>query len=190
MSRNEYHTLADSDLWMAFCDDDRGALEEIYYRHIDLLYSYGAKITSNNALVEDCIQEVFITLWEKRKKLQSTTSIKFYLFKSLKRRIFRKLKESQRLGFRYDFSDPYLATTFKNDPGRVELDEHTIRKINDSFNKLTNRQKEIVYLRFYAQLDFQEIAAVMELSVKATYKLQARAIQRLRENFLLFFTFF
>ncbi|GHA47665.1 DNA-directed RNA polymerase sigma-70 factor [Salinimicrobium marinum] len=190
MSSNDYHTLKDSELWMAFCDGERKALEEIYSRNINMLYSYGAKITSDTALVEDCIQEVFITLWEKRKRLRTTNSIKFYLFKSLKRRIYRKLKESKKLGFRYDFSDPFLATTFKNEPAGEEMDEQTVKKINDSLNKLTNRQKEIIYLRFYAKLDFQEIASVMELSVKATYKLQARAIQRLKDNFLFNFTFF
>lgn len=188
--RNDYHALEDTDLWIYFRNGDRKALEEIYHRNIDVLYSYGGKITTNTALVEDCIQEVFITLWEKREKLNETSSIKFYLFTSLKRRIYKSFRESQKLGFHYDFADPFIANSLKNDPCKEELDEPTIKKINESLNKLTNRQKEFIYLKFYAQLDFQEIAAILDLSVKATYKLQARALQRLKENFPLFLIFF
>lgn len=191
MSRFSYYRkLDDIKLWRAFRNSDRDALNEIYRRNIDVLYSYGAKITPDRALVEDSIQEIFITIWEKRHKVKETTSIKFYLFKSLKRRIFRNLKKTQKFGFQYDFSEPLLAARLKAEPTTEQLDELTIKKIHYSLNQLTNRQKEIVYLRFYAKLEFSEIAEVMELSVKATYKLLARAIQRLRGNFVFLFVIF
>ena len=95
MTNKLYSNLDDTELWELLRDGDRNALNEIYHQNIDVLYSYGAKITSDNGLVEDSIQEVFITVWEKRHKLKETTSIKFYLFKSLKRRIFRNLKNGK-----------------------------------------------------------------------------------------------
>lgn len=190
MSKENYIDLTDLELWELLRDSSRSALNEIYRRNIDVLYSYGAKITSDHGLVEDSIQEVFITIWEKRLKIKDTTSIKFYLFKSLKRRIFRNLKKSQKFGFQYDFSESVLAQRLKTEPATETLDEATIKKIHLSLNKLTNRQKEIVYLRFYAKLEFSEIAEVMDLSVKATYKLLSRAIERLRGNFVFIFIFF
>jgi len=190
MSKENYLGLADVQLWKLLREGDRSALDEVYRRNIDILYSYGAKITSDSALVEDSIQEIFITIWEKKDKLKDTTSIKFYLFKSLKRRIFRNLKKSQKFGFQYDFSEAKLADKLKTEPATEALDDATIKKIHQSLAQLTNRQKEIVYLRFYAKLDFSEVAEIMELSIKATYKLQARAIQRLKENFILSFMFF
>jgi len=190
MGKENYLGFSDSVLWSLLRSGERSALNEVYHRNIDLLYSYGAKITSDHGLVEDSIQEVFITIWEKRHKIKDTTSIKFYLFKSLKRRIFRNLKKSQKFGFQYDFSESAIAQKLKTEPATENLDEATIKKIHQSLNKLTNRQKEIVYLRFYAKLEFSEIAEVMDLSVKATYKLLSRAIERLRGNFVFIFMFF
>lgn len=190
MSKENYFSFSDSELWGLLRDGKRSALNEIYRRNIDVLYGYGAKITSDRGIVEDSIQEVFITIWEKRHKIKDTTSIKFYLFKSLKRRIFRNLKKSQKFGFQYDFSEAALAERLKSEPATETLDEVTIKKIHQSLNKLTDRQKEIVYLRFYAKLEFSEIAEVMDLSVKSTYKLLSRAIERLRGNFVFIFMFF
>lgn len=189
MNKDDFN-LDDLELWENFRNGNREALNEIYRRNIDVLYSYGAKLTSDYGLVEDSIQEVFITLWVKRHKVKQTTSIKFYLFKSLKRRIFRDLKRSQKLGFQYDFSEPALEAYLKADPVAEPLDEVTLKKIHQSLNSLSNRQKEIIYLRFYAKLEFSNIAEILEISVKATYKLHARAIQRLRDNFNFIFIFF
>ena len=190
MINRPYSELKDRILWQMLREGDREALNEIYRRNINVLYSYGAKITSDHGLVEDSIQEVFITIWEKRDKLKDTTSIKFYLFKSLKRRIFRNIKNSQKFGFQYDFSESALAQRLKTEPATENLDKATIKKIHHSLSKLTNRQKEIVYLRFYAKLEFSEIAEVMDLSKKATYKLLSRAIERLKGNFIFIFVFF
>ena len=186
----DYFNFEDIELWEDFRDGNREALNEIYRRNIDILYSYGAKITSDRALVEDSIQEVFMTLWVKRQKIQQTTSIKFYLFKSLKRRIFRDLKKTRKFGFQYDFSESDLEARLKDVPATEGLNELTIKKIHQSLNTLSDRQKEIIYLRFYAKLEFSDIADILEITVKATYKLQARAIQRLKDNFNFIFLFF
>lgn len=178
-----YLEFEDYDLWVALQNGERQALNEIYRRYINILYAYGSKITKDHSLVEDCIQEVFITLWTKRDKLKATNSIQFYLFKALKRRILRLLKNNARQGIRYDFSDPSFSGKLKYEPPSGSLDEGTLRKINHSLEKLTNRQKEIIFLRFYAHLEIPEIAGVMKLTTKATYKLLYRAIARLRTHF-------
>lgn len=178
-----YKNFNDHDLWTSLKNDDRQALNEIYERYIDLLFSYGCKITGDQSLVEDCIQEVFITIWTKRERLKPTDSIKFYLFKALKRRIFRHLKKNSRHDFQHDSGENGFLAMLKFEPSSPGLDEETLQRINETLEKLTARQKEIIFLRFYAQLGFQEIASVMELSTKAAYKLFARAITRLRENF-------
>ena len=74
MGKKNYLGFSDSELWNLLRSGERSALNEIYHRNIDVLYSYGVKITSDHGLVEDSIQEVFITIWEKRHKIKDTTS--------------------------------------------------------------------------------------------------------------------
>ena len=183
---DSYRELKDGDLWVELQNDDREALNEIYKRYIDLLYAYGSKLSGDRSLVEDCIHEIFITLWTKRHRLKTTGSIKFYLFKALKRRIFRHSKKAARQGIHFDFSDPSFSAMLRYEPPSGHMDEQTLQKINQSLQKLTSRQKEVIYLRFYAHMEFSEIAEVMDLTTKATYKLLARAIARLKKNFIFF----
>ena len=48
--------------------------------------------------------------------------------------------------------------------------------------KLTSRQREDIFLKFYEQLSYEEIADVMGISVKAGYKIMARSLDYLRKN--------
>jgi RNA polymerase sigma factor (sigma-70 family) len=48
-------------------------------------------------------------------------------------------------------------------------------------NSLSARQKEVIYLRYFEELSYDEIASIMHISVKATYKLSARALDSLRQ---------
>ena len=56
-------------------------------------------------------------------------------------------------------------------------------QINKALQQLTDKQREAIFLRFYEELSYVEIAGVMNISVKATYKLMARALNELKELF-------
>ena len=55
------------------------------------------------------------------------------------------------------------------------------QKILAALNQLTPRQKEVIYLRYFEELDYEEIAVIMKITVKATYKLMARGLEALRQ---------
>lgn len=52
-----------------------------------MLYRYGFQYTKDKALIKDAIQDLFVELRQKRKRLSHTTSIKLYLYKSIRRKI-------------------------------------------------------------------------------------------------------
>lgn len=79
-------------LWEAFKSGSKEAYAEIYEKNIHPLLNYGLKISSDNALVEDSIHDLFIDLWKSREKLSSTSSVRFYLFKALRYKICRNKK--------------------------------------------------------------------------------------------------
>jgi RNA polymerase sigma factor (sigma-70 family) len=49
-----------------------------------------------------------------------------------------------------------------------------------ALNNLTERQKEAIYFKYYENLEYEQIARILNISTKATYKLVARAIAELR----------
>ena len=55
--------------------------------------------------------------------------------------------------------------------------------LRNAMRRLTPRQKEAVFFRFYENMSYEEIADILNISVKATYKLVARAILMLRDAY-------
>lgn len=80
---------ADVQLWNAFREGSEQAFIDIYESHFDKLYAYGMRVLGDEYLVEDGIQELFIDLKNTRERINATDSIKFYLFKCLKRKLHR-----------------------------------------------------------------------------------------------------
>ena len=64
----------------------------------------------------------------------------------------------------------------------IDADRLYEQKINlaAALDKLTQRQKEVVYFKYYENLSYEEISCILDISTKATYKLVARAIGELR----------
>src|SRR5438477_8459552 len=79
-------------IWNDFRSGDPSAYSLIYRKYFFALYSYGKKFSSDKELIEDCIQDLFIKIWNNRDNLNDTTSIKYYLFISLKRKLVDALK--------------------------------------------------------------------------------------------------
>ena len=86
----------DQQRWAALKAGQKTALAQIYEHEVDALYRYGRQFTTDAALVEDCIQEMFISLWQNRNTLGTTTAIRPYLLVALRRRIVRKLDQQGR----------------------------------------------------------------------------------------------
>jgi RNA polymerase sigma factor (sigma-70 family) len=55
------------------------------------------------------------------------------------------------------------------------------QKLIEALNQLTARQKEVIYLRYFEEMEYEEIAGIMNITVKATYKLTARGLDALRQ---------
>lgn len=81
---------SDSELWQKFREGSEDAYASIYEKFSPVLFSYGYRLSQDEDLVKDCIQDLFVNLWLSRRKLGATDSIKFYLFRSLRREIFRQ----------------------------------------------------------------------------------------------------
>ena len=83
---NKTHKISpdDQSLWSAFRQGDEYAFGEIASRYYQSLYTYGARFSADREFVKDCMQELFIEMWERRETLGDTDFVKFYLFKSIR----------------------------------------------------------------------------------------------------------
>ena len=181
---------SESKLWDKLREGDKDAFDEIFYKYIKVLFNYGKRYTINEGIVEDCIQDLFTDLWVKRRKLGGTNQIKPYLFIALKRRILRQISKEKKNLKMDQINDFFLEYSIEEKTSQEAGNAEKINRLNATLRKLTPKQKEVIYLKFYEQLSYVEIAEHMKVEVKAIYKLMARAISSLRTDFTRLFSFF
>ena len=172
-------------LWQQFKNGDRPSFSKIYNTYIYSLYSYGDKIARDKTLVEDCIHDLFVELWQQKESLGCTSSIKFYLFKGLKRKIVKALqKKSKQSEHDSEVSTYTFSVDFSHELHLItrQLDEERRAHLARALQKLSKREKEVIYLRYYDGLSYQEIASLMAVSIKTVYNSVHNAICHLRRS--------
>ena len=70
---------------------------QLYDKHVDSLFSFGSKFTSDRELIKDCIQDVFVKLFNKKETLDKVCNIESYLYVSLRNRINDEFRRQVRL---------------------------------------------------------------------------------------------
>lgn len=176
----------ESRLWAKLKSGDIDAMNELYIIHADSLYDYGTKLTRDSESVKDCIHDLFLDLYKYRKKLSKEVNVKFYLLRSLKRKIGKRLNgKIILLPPDKDFS----ATIYKNEDGGIEekiIEREHEKELNlsvsNALNGLTQNQQRAISMRFTENRSYEEIAVNMNVSIETARTTIYRAIKTLRHT--------
>ena len=169
-------------LWQSLRKGNDLAFSNLYQRFSNMLFNYGMHICYNRELVKDCIQELFINIWNKRETLTELDSVKHYLFKSFRnlliqhinrnRKLFTDLNENDEfLDFELSIEDELLAQDFRKE---------NQKKILYGLTKISNRQREILILKFFNNLSYSDIASIMSITPASAHNLISKALQCMR----------
>ena len=191
-----------NNLWHSFQTGNSDSFTAIYNIYINQLIAYGFKLCPDQHTVHDSIQEIFIDLFLKPKKNKTDIkNLKAYLFIALRNRIYKRLQRNSRIET-LDTSTENVELDFQIEYSyqeKLEQDEISIeikKLLKQATAKLPSKQKEIIYLKFEEGMKYEEIAAIMQISVESTRKLFYRAMLSLRsyiekkELKAIFFIFF
>jgi RNA polymerase sigma factor (sigma-70 family) len=181
---NPYAYATDAEVWQAFCQGSRVAYAWMYEKYVRVLYNYGYKIAQDRQLTEDCIQDLFLTILESRERLSPTDSIKFYLFRALRREIVRKLQQRDRFtsDAELDFRAVFVCDENWLD-AQVARDQ--VAELLRELNHLPPRQKEALFLKFFDGLSYEEVAGVMGIEQSSAYKVVYKALDNLQNRLIL-----
>lgn len=178
--------LSDSELWDSFKGGDNKAFGIIYERHIAGLLSYGYRITADRQLIKDSIHDLFLHLWQHRHNLSSTDSVKFYLFRSLRNRIIHNTalnKETPEDDISIWLDKSICEPSTEDVIVSVETQQYQILNLKCAIEKLPQRQREAIQLRYFHDLSMDEIAELMQLNNQSLRNLLHRSITQLRSFF-------
>lgn len=174
---------SDESLFSAIRGGNKEALGTLFLRHNAYLRHYGLRVSSDRSLVEDCIQELFIYLFEAGSRIGEVRQVKAYLFKSLRRRIVERIRQSSRRRERETAITAAVNIRFsEQDFSTDPTASATHQTLAEALNKLPWRQREAVYLRYYNGLNTQEISDVMGIANQTVLNTLYQALQKLRKQ--------
>ncbi|AQG80126.1 RNA polymerase sigma factor [Spirosoma montaniterrae] len=175
--------MTEADTWNAFRQGDRSAFAKIYFDHYEGLLNYGRRFGLPPELVEDTIQDLFVELWQYRATTSPTTSIRFYLLRALRNQLSRHRREPLFTDIEHDTLSFTAEFSFEQQWIDSLDEQQQTQALQRALNALTPRQREILYLRFFNNLDYPQIAAVMNLSYQAARNQVYLALKAIREQF-------
>lgn len=178
--------LSDTQLWLQLKSGSELALGKLIKKYFNPLQNYGYKFVRDEDFVKDCIQEVFIEIWQRRDRLSVPDSVRAYLLSSVRKRVMRE-------GVRQQIIREDIPTNLENDWHFVELSHewslieqesvaYMTEKIGSLLNQLPKRQREAVYLQFYQNLERDEIAQIMGIHPQSVSNLLQTAFKLFRKN--------
>lgn len=175
----------DDELWSGYLKGQQESLGRIFLRHYSRLYKYGIVLVGNENAVQDSIQELFLKLWEKRKKINKAHSVEIYLLYSLRRILLRQ--KEQRISIQRRNGD-YLeefSDSLQSIEERIIFKEEQNERYQlflKAQEHLTDRQKEILYLRLHHGMTNSEISAFLEISKQRVKNCIYESIKLLKER--------
>lgn len=172
-------------IWEDFKSGSISSFELIYREYIDLLYIYGSKITDNEDILKDSVQQLFLELYTSGKNLSNPQNIKFYLLKALKIIIINEIKKSRKLTTleSIDFIQFDIELDAENKLIDSEVKQDRVMHLQELLNELSPEKRELLFLKFYSGLNNHEIGKVLGLKQETVKKKIYRTLKQLRINF-------
>jgi RNA polymerase sigma factor (sigma-70 family) len=171
--------------WDNMVKGDQEAFLAIYHDYYRVLFFYGFSLTANRELTKDCIQELFLDIWNTRSTMnKDVENVQSYLFTWLRRKISRTqsklLKEKSFQQSSHDrdekqFCYEELLIAFQQSEEKKE-------QVTRALGTLTKKQLEIIRLKFFYNLSYAEISEKTALTTRTIYNIIYEAINRLRES--------
>lgn len=174
------------ELWAAFRNGNEKAFSAIFNGHVQALFRYGVKFVSDEEMVKDCIQDLFVKLYNNRQNLSPTDNIRLYLFRALKNKLLDELyahKETVSLSA----GNVPFELMGAEDADEEEDWTQTVRKsrLEKGMKALTPRQREAIYLRYTMEMPLEEVAKMLEMNYQSVRNLIHRSMEKLRKELLL-----
>ncbi len=168
--------------WIDLRKGDRKGLSNLYELSIDVLYDYGTRVTEDSNLVEDAVQDLFLKLWNKRTQLPEVSSVKAYLYTSLRNTLLKKLERHYNKQHHSDEEINSNETSKSIDEVWSENEEKEFRQENliRAIQQLPKKQQEIVYLVYSCGFSYAEIEDILSVKNQSLRNTMSRAIKNLK----------
>ena len=182
MAKDKLTPAEHTALWNDVRSGNKEAFAQLYELFAADLYRYGYNLVRNKQLVEDCLHELFLHIFNQQSKLGQTDNIRFYLYRALRRRLtdsLTKLNKFDSDDYIFDNAE-FLIQPHESDLIKEETADKQKQLVIAELNKLPKRQKEILYLVYMQGFTYQQASEAMDITMKSVYNTINVALTTLR----------
>lgn len=175
----------DEILWRGMMAGDRDMFLALYRKYYHSLLFIGLKRIKDPHLVKDAIQQQFLYLWEKRQTIQEAQNVRSYLINSFLRKLatdWIKTEKSTRLEIAWSNIDhePLPSPEESLIANQEQRQIHELLMAN--INALPARQRELIVMKFYDGLSYDEIVQKTGLTHRTVYNKIHEALKKLKQD--------
>ena len=177
-----YRNYSDQQLLTLLRDDNVAAFNVIYDRYSQPLYLYILSKLDMGEISKDVLQDLFISLWERRNRISIHDSLRSYLYQSARHKII----DIYRKDSTYRKYLQQLIEHFDTQPGNIsEVMDYKVKtqEIFEAINRLPERMKEIFMLSRLENQTIEQIALRLGLSQQTVKNQITKALKILRAHY-------
>jgi RNA polymerase sigma-70 factor (ECF subfamily) len=161
------------------CHDDEAAFRKFFDFYVDQLLTFSNSFLHRRELAEEVVEDVFIRIWQNRASLLSIDNIQFYLYRAVRNTTLNYLIRNKRQSYlNLEEVNIELIVT-NNNPEEIYISKEIIRQIQQLIDALPPRCKMIFLLVKEQKFKYQQVAELLNISVKTVETQMSIALIRI-----------
>lgn len=171
----------EQDIVEGIAEGDEMAFESLFKSFFAELSVYATRFVEDMENAEEIVQDIFFNLWNNRAKLNINTSIKAYLYTTVRNTCLNLIKH-KKVESKYR---EYFSRQLHEDELRPEdwMEGNELQeKINSALEQLPPERKKVFMMSRFENLKYKEIAEKLNISIKTVENQMGKALKFLREE--------
>lgn len=181
MKTNE---LLDSVLIEKIAQSNVRAFDTLFVRYYQKLCYYSNKITRQNEISEEVVQDVFIKVWENRESLHIEKSIRSYLYRAVYNLSVNAIRNNKKLNNTVEIDSNCIDfKSFDNADNDILFNELEFR-LFETINSFPEKQKNVFILRRLEGLSYKQISDELNMSERMVERYVSKSLEALRNELI------
>lgn len=176
-----YNKYDDHILLNLLREGNQGAYTAIFERYSRLLVNHAHKMLGNQDEANDAVQEVFLSIWNKRQELTITGSLSSYLYKATKNRILNHIAHEKVVSRYADSISNFIENDYVVADSKLR-EEELEAMIAKEIALLPEKMREVFLLRKVEELSYEEIALKLNITDKTAKQQVYNSLKILRRK--------
>ncbi len=183
--------LSDAEVMLRVKTGDQGAFDYLVQKYRRPMVSFMYRMARNTGAAEDLAQEVFLRVYRSRGSYEASAKFTTWLYRIATNLAVNHARDTRHerpeVTVSLDEPDEDTGTTLELPDGSLNAEQIMMRRermlaIRRKVEALPEQQKLAVFMHKYQQMDYKQIAEVLNKSESATKSLLFRAYESLREQ--------